>query len=155
MNGEALALLFSYTDRVLHMNLEGISHQDSLIQPEPGGNCINWVLGHIVSYRNQALKLLGEAPLRDDEELSAYARGSEPISDDARARPLEEMLADFDRSQERIAERLGRMSEEELAAPAKRGTVGQTLGFLHFHEAYHVGQIGLLRRLIGKEGVIK
>jgi uncharacterized damage-inducible protein DinB len=137
------------------MNLEGISHKDSLIQPEPGGNCINWVLGHIVSYRNQALKLLGDAPLRSNEEMSAYARGSEPISDDARARPLEEILADFDRSQERLTERLGRMSEQELAAPAKRGTIWQTFAFMHFHEAYHAGQIGLLRRLIGKEGAIK
>ena len=26
---------------------------------------------------------------------------------------------------------------------------------LAFHEAYHAGQIGILRRVIGKEGVLK
>ena len=29
------------------------------------------------------------------------------------------------------------------------------LTFMGFHEAYHLGQIGLIRKMLGKEGAIK
>jgi hypothetical protein len=34
-------------------------------------------------------------------------------------------------------------------------TVGSLLAAFAFHEAYHVGQTGILRRVIGREGVVK
>jgi len=34
-------------------------------------------------------------------------------------------------------------------------TLGSLLGFLLLHQAYHAGQIGLLRRVAGLEGAIK
>jgi hypothetical protein len=34
-------------------------------------------------------------------------------------------------------------------------TVGSLLAAISFHEAYHVGQTGLLRRVVGREGVVK
>jgi len=34
------------------------------------------------------------------------------------------------------------------------GTVAEALTILGFHEAYHVGQLGIQRRLIGKDGAI-
>jgi uncharacterized damage-inducible protein DinB len=47
------------------------------------------------------------------------------------------------------------MTEEHLAASAGKETVGDQLAFLQFHEAYHIGQAGLLRRLAGKDGAIR
>jgi uncharacterized damage-inducible protein DinB len=155
MDAEALIMLFKYNHYVLKTNTEGLGHEDSLIQPQPGGNCMNWVLGHILVYRNRALKLIGEEPVWSEEDAAQYARGSTPITDSSRARPLEEILAAFTQSQEQIIQKLGQLSEQELAAPADQGTVGQRLAFLQFHEAYHMGQVGLLRRLAGKEGAIK
>jgi uncharacterized damage-inducible protein DinB len=57
-----------------------------------------------------------------------------------------------------IVERLNRLSPDALAAPSStnpRSTLEQQLGFLAFHESYHVGQVGVLRRLIGKPGAIR
>jgi hypothetical protein len=34
-------------------------------------------------------------------------------------------------------------------------TVGSNLATFVFHESYHVGQTGVLRRVVGKPGVIK
>ncbi|MCH9008517.1 hypothetical protein IIA29_11025 [candidate division KSB1 bacterium] len=49
-----------------------------------------------------------------------------------------------------------RIEQLDFAKAAdEKETVGEKLSFLHFHETYHLGQIGLLRRLAGKEGVIK
>jgi hypothetical protein len=37
----------------------------------------------------------------------------------------------------------------------KDEAVMEQVTFLGFHEAYHLGQIGLLRKMLGKEGAIK
>jgi uncharacterized damage-inducible protein DinB len=34
-------------------------------------------------------------------------------------------------------------------------TVSEKLAFLQFHEAYHAGQIAILRRMAGKPGAIR
>ena len=36
------------TQLVMRLNVEGISYEESLIQPQPAGNCLNWVIGHLV-----------------------------------------------------------------------------------------------------------
>ncbi len=68
---------------------------------------------------------------------------------------MEEILAAFDDSQDTILAALERTTEADLAASHAKETVGQRLAFLQFHEAYHIGQIGLLRRLLGKPGAIR
>ena len=155
MDKATLAMLFEATHSRLHLNVEGITHSDSLFYPLHGGNCPNWVLGHIVWSRNSVLGLLGEAPVWNEQVASRYQRGSEPFADASEAQPLEEILAAFDDSQDTILTALKRTTEPALAAPHKQGTVGQRLAFLHCHEAYHIGQLGLLRRLLGKPGAIR
>jgi hypothetical protein len=44
---------------VVRLNAEGISQKDSLIQPPPAGNCLNWVIGHLVVAYQSAFPLLG------------------------------------------------------------------------------------------------
>lgn len=179
MNPEAIAMLYNYNHYVLTKNTDGLSHEDSLHQPHPGGNCLNWVLGHIVANRNEIMRLVGEPPVWQEEEAAPYVRGSQPLTELSRARPLSELLADFNHSQERLLKRLSQMSAADLeaavggkAAGEKAGgdkggdqavadkaggdkTVGDQLAFLQFHEAYHAGQVGLLRRLAGKEGALR
>ena len=151
-----LAELFTFNHRATHMNLEGLTHEDSLVQPPAGANCLNWVLGHVVASRNEILELLGEPPTWTEQESARYDRGSKGIHDAAEARPLPELITAFDRSQERILAGCARLTPERLAERfSERHTIAQRLGFLQFHETYHVGQMGLLRRIAGKEGAIK
>lgn len=155
MDGDLLRMLFEINHYALKANLAGLTHEDSLLSPDPGGNCINWVLGHIVASRNRVLALVGDGPLWSEERASRFRRGSAPVTDPSNAEPLEAMVADLDRSQERIMAGLARMSDDDLARPGDGGTVAEQLAQLQFHEAYHAGQIGLLRRIAGKEGAIR
>jgi hypothetical protein len=90
-------------------------------------------------------------------------RGSTPLSPGrvAEARPFESLLADLVRSQERLKAGLSRITPEELAAEGLPGvpggvtTVGTQLAFFNFHESYHAGQMGILRRLIGLSGAMQ
>ena len=155
MNPEFLATLFSLNVQVLKINTQGLTHEDSLIQPAPAGNCINWILGHVAVTRDQALALLGGKPAWTDADKALYIRGSKPMTDGPKAIRMDKIMADIERSQEALLGALLRQTPESLAASDGQGTVADKLAMLHFHEAYHTGQIGLMRRLVGKDGAIR
>jgi uncharacterized damage-inducible protein DinB len=154
MSVESLQMLYGMNQTALDLNVKGLSHEESLIQPPQGGNCLNWVAGHIVATRNSVLSLIGEKPIWTPEEAELYKRGSAPIKDGSRAKKFEQIVADFTRSQERVRAGLGRLTEQDLVKKEGDQTLAQRLHFLQFHEAYHVGQLGLLRRMAGKKGAI-
>lgn len=156
---DALNMLFGINYSVLKKNLAGVTHEESLIQPQGGGNCLNWVLGHIVATRDNAVQLLNQEPVWSKEIAATYQRGSDPIGDGSNAQPLEKIVADLERSQDRLVAGLSTVSEPSLSAPSPDKSIAETVGemlfVLQFHEAYHAGQTGLLRRMAGHEGAIK
>jgi uncharacterized damage-inducible protein DinB len=103
------------------------------------------------------LRLIGEGPIWSETESEPYARGSKPLSVDGTAHRLDKIMADLNASGEKLLTALKEIPDERLAAKAGEGeeSVGHKLAFLVFHEAYHVGQLGLLRRNLGKEGAIR
>lgn len=155
ISANLIARYFSINHRVLHMQIEGLSHEDCLLRPPFRGNSLNWVLGHIVAGRSAALDLLGQEPVWSKAEAAPYASDSEPIND-ADAYPLEKLLADLDTAQERLEAALNRVTPEELAhvAEGKDRSLGERLSFNYWHEAYHTGQTELLRQLAGTDDKI-
>jgi hypothetical protein len=151
----AFKLLFRYNHYAIGVNARDLSEEESLIQPRPGGNCANWVLGHIVATRGALLRLVGEEPVWSDAESAPYARGSSPIASRDGARPFAEILAAFDRSQERLMAGLERITVQDLGPADKNDSPLAKLAGLQFHEAYHAGQLGILRRIAGKDGAIR
>jgi len=158
---EILVRMFTLAHGALHANLEGVTDEESLTQPEPGGNCIQWAVAHIVATRDQVARLLGAEPVLSPELGKRFTRPAAPVVNRADARPLADWIADFDRSQERLAAAIAGLSPERLAAPfdgarlpGRPKTLAEALAFFHFHETYHVGQVGLMRRIAGKTGAI-
>src|SRR5215217_6932916 len=79
---------------------EGFTHADSLMQPPAPGNCANWVIGHIVAYRNRILTILGEPSVLDEKRATRYARDSKPIlSDEPGISQFADLMAALDVSQ--------------------------------------------------------
>jgi uncharacterized damage-inducible protein DinB len=156
MTGQVLARIFEFSYLALGRNLEGLTHEESLSAPEPGGNSLNWVLGHLLVYRNNVMKLLGQPPAWDSPKAARYARGSAPLGPDDDPAPLETLRAALDESQGRLVAALRACPEEDLLAPMEGGgePLAQRLAVLGFHEGYHGGQIALLRRLLGRTGAI-
>ena len=152
---ESMIDLFGVNASVVKQQTEGLTHADSLLQPPFQSNCLNWVMGHIVSGRNSILKLLGEAPVWSEEEAAPYRVGSEPITCDENCHTLKKLLSDFDRSQDPLIAALERIPQEELEKTIEtfRGEkpLGNHVAFLLWHEAYHVGQLEILRELAGRE----
>ena len=159
MSTRALSTQVYYNLGALKMNLEGLTHEESLVQPQPAGNCLNWIVGHILANRAGILRLLGQQSVWNEDEAKPYQRGSEPLTDPALARSLDELVVMLDATQEAILAGLSEISAEGLQAPAPSGKEGETvetgLAALVFHEAYHVGETGILRRLLGHDGAIQ
>jgi uncharacterized damage-inducible protein DinB len=150
-----LSQLFEMNFGALSGNLEGITHEQSLVLPQPEGNCINWVLGHMVASRSRILPLLEVQPPWDSELSFLYSGRPEAEWSTARAIQLESIKVDYARSQQAILTALHGMTNAKLTKAIKGKPLLEVLGFAHFHETYHVGQIGLLRRIVGHHGVIK
>ena len=147
------------TNMVLQANVKDVTHEESLIQPHPGGNCLNWVVGHLVCIYDGILPLLGQEPVKGD--LQRYDRGTPPIQDPAEARDLGELVSAWNEAVQRFDTGLASLTPERLDQtspvgpdPEKTETIRSLLSLISFHQAYHAGQTGLLRRLAGKEGAI-
>jgi len=141
------------------MQTKDLTHEDSLRQLPFRGNCLNWVLGHIVENRDHILGLLDEQPLMGPFG-TPYKRGSEPLTEasDGVLR-VDELLSWLDHAQERIAAAIAQMDDlawarEITVGNNRKTTVGQRVFFLYFHESYHVGQTELLRQLAEKDDKI-
>ena len=154
--GPLLAKLFEVSYGALFRNLEGITHEESLVFPRPAGNCLNWVLGHILASRNRLLPLIGVPPVWPLEMAFLYSGIDEAEWSVDVAVDFRKIESDLAVSQQELLNALEVIPDERLATEVSENrTVASALGFLLFHESYHGGQVALLRRLLGKEGVIR
>jgi uncharacterized damage-inducible protein DinB len=156
MNGGQLNAVYTRNYQIMCRQTEGLTHEDSVRQLPFRGNCMNWVLGHIIVYRTFVLRLLGEEGVLSESELGKYERGTAPITECELAMPFEKLLEALDRAQVRIATALEAVTDDELAAVVGESeqTLGERITFFQWHETYHVGQLEILRQLAGKDDAI-
>ena len=155
----ALADRFRFNEQLLAVATEGFAADDwSRAPSEQGGNTAHWILGHVALARRGLLRKLGvEVPVEAWEDH--FQRGGTPDAAAAYPAPAE-LIADLAANGERLSERLPSLSEVERGAewgtafPDGSTTVAGGAHFLYFHETYHLGQIGLLRRICGKPGFV-
>jgi uncharacterized damage-inducible protein DinB len=100
----------------------------------------------LVLSKDDVLKDLGLETLGNEKYEEIYKRGSKLNIE--KAILLEEILKLFNEGHKKVMKAL---EECEVTDAEKR----ESIIFMAFHEAYHTGQIGLLRRILGKESIIK
>lgn len=153
---DLLAQQFGMVYAVTAMNLEGMTHEDSLVSVG-GGNCANWILGHVVNVHNGVMQLIGAEPVWEDERLENA--GWDPIDDPSKAIHWNTLRERFLASRDRCLGAIDGLSDaaldEEVPDPFGGTTTrGALLAVLSSHQWYHAGQLGLARRAAGKEGAI-
>jgi hypothetical protein len=152
----ALADRFAFNDRFLDQLTDGFSEAD-WHAPAGEANHAQWLMGHLASTRRWALRLLGaDAPAEAWEQHFGLGAHPSAQSDDISPALLRES---FRRAGAELRSRLVAITPEQAAADFREfpwGTKDLSGGvhFLHFHECYHLGQLGLLRRMAGRPGLI-
>ncbi len=140
---------------IIKLQTEGLTTADTLVQPQPSGNCMNWVLGHTLDSQIIMLKLMGEKSPIPEEELALYTRNSEPITGESTGvLSLEQLLAYHARVNDVLLSCLEQMDEadfeQKVESEGRTGTLAWMVFFRQFHYTYHLGQLELLRQLAGK-----
>lgn len=156
MSAETVLTQIRNCHAIAKRNAAGISHEESLRSFEPAGNGLHWTLGHLVATRCGFLIGLGGEPVWTREECRPYDRHAPPMGDGRGAKPLADIWKAYDLTQERLVKAIEGIPPDRLAAkvsPETGETVGNLLASLGLHDSYHTGQIGLIRRLLGKPPV--
>jgi len=148
---EPLALQFKINNSMVHRGLDGLSDDQVWQQLNGQGNPIAWIVGHLTETRGQMLGLLG-APW-DAGWSGMFKRGSALY--DRFAYPTRaDLEARFKETHARMRDAFAMLTAERLAAAAPVSfagarTLAELLAFFAFHEAYHLGQVGYIRRHLG------
>jgi uncharacterized damage-inducible protein DinB len=160
MEKDQICFTFHISNHLVTNNIENITHEESMQIPKPEGNSINWTAGHILSSRNAILKQLGLEPILPEEDITPYKRNSPKLGESDSCVPFEKLQAGLNETGKKISATLSNITEEKLQqplnarmfpVPVEKPTVGALLFLLVVHESYHAGQMGLGRRLLGKE----
>ena len=136
---------FGMLDAMLGANLSGVDARLAELRPSADANNARWVLGHVLYWRSRVLEMLGAEPVwgeADAPEFRGMKRGDPPAEV---GRSFDEIVAGLAEARARTMAALERPLGEEQQADVLS---------LALHEAYHVGQLGMLRRAMGLSGAI-
>ncbi|MFM8253241.1 MAG: DinB family protein [Planctomycetota bacterium] len=159
----ALAQIVSARD-YLQTLLGDFSAAEMFVVPPGCNSHLAWQIGHLAmaQYGLCLFRIRGRAEL-DLELMPSYfrkqfSRGSVPNPDPA-ANPSSELIREvFDRVYQQVLTELPTIEDSSLddAVESPYAATATKLGSLLFsahHEMLHAGQIGMLRRLLGKSPV--
>lgn len=156
VDAESLLIPLGRNFGVVQAQTAGITHEQSLIQPTVRGNCMNWVVGHMVEHRERMLRAVGQPTFWKPEEIERYKRESPPVLVNSDALPFEKILGDLAQQHQCLSTWLKAATLDDLAVVVPNiieglpdWTRAQWLHFLIWHETYHLGNLELLRQLAG------
>jgi hypothetical protein len=149
---EGLVTAFSRNASYFNSHLAGLTHEDALVQPPVTGNCILWIVGHIVCYRNYILDIVWQPDVLDAAQSHRFAKGSAPVlADEPNLTRLEVLMSAYATAQNRIAEGIRKLTPEQAVEVVSQNdfTLPRTDLIMSYmrHESYHLGQLELLREI--------
>ena len=149
------AVAFQMNAQMLNKSYDGLTAEEWQRRPNDTSNCMLWIAGHLVWARSRAAATLDST--WDRPWLSLFARGAKPV-DPAQYPSPDEVLAAWKEVSETMTAAMENATEELLEKPASPpstdGKISGLVGFLSFHETYHVGQAAYLRCWLGHDRIV-
>jgi hypothetical protein len=140
---------FRSTDAILRKNLGGITEELAARRPRADMNNIIWLVGHVAYWRYEAANALGVPVAQNLADISRFRGVVWREPNDTTGWSLESVVALADNAFARLTAALadGVMEKGDAEASAKFTT-------FFIHEAYTVGQVAVMRRLLGLKGAV-
>jgi len=143
---------YAFHNVLIHRFVDGITHEESIQQLPFEHNCMNWILGHIVTNRSHVLETVAVAHPWQDEVRMLYHTDTPPIKPDGKSVQFENLIRYLDESVALLGSALENVSEEWLDEThnnyrGEKTRYAHVTGF-HWHESFHLGQLEILRAFI-------
>lgn len=138
--------------------LEGIDQAAAERRPNDHTNSLAFIACHALDARFYLMKLAGHERTNPWQTLFDAATDITTMKEYP---PLYEIMAEWDELHEATLACMEGLSTVELDAespapfPTEDTSILGAIAFLAFHEAYHVGQMGLVRKYLGFEPVVQ
>ena len=148
---------FRITTNLFIKAMSGIDAEVAMRRPGPVSNPLLWLAGHVTQFRSRLLTLVGVP--RDFPWEEIFDTGATVGPREIYPSP-EELVAMWEEFSELLMDRLETLTEDDLNAPpsARVPTTDASLrgaiGYFSLHEAYHVGQMGYVRKWLGRSPII-
>jgi hypothetical protein len=143
--------LYGLSNGILAAGIGDLSDEHAKARSRGGaGPSIAWTIGHLCDQKIKVLQLLGQSP---ENPFGSTFEGA--ATDGTGYPPLADLAASFSALNRDLCTALG-SSADRLEAPMPgAGPHGEkrildTVLFLAWHEAYHIGGIGVIRREQGR-----
>ena len=148
---------FRITTNLFIKAMAGVSAEEAMRRPADRSNPLLWLAGHVTQFRSRLLILIGVP--RDFPWPQIFDTGAKVGPASLYPEP-EALVALWEEQSALLEERLAALSEAELAAPpglkvpSTDATLRGAVGYFSLHEAYHVGQMGYVRKWLGMTPII-
>jgi uncharacterized damage-inducible protein DinB len=144
---EVFCGMFQFQGGIYNNALEGLSEKDALGRVLEKSNHTNWLLGHVLHCRYMLANMLGV------QESNPFGKIYWGKMDEKNFPSFAEVTKHFPVISIKLIEKLSSLTDTELDAKptADKPSLTEIISFFVYHEAYHIGQIGLTRKLIGLE----
>jgi uncharacterized damage-inducible protein DinB len=140
-----------FSDFVMNLITSDLKDDDARRRIRNGeGASLTWNVGHLINYRYNIINLLGTA-----KESPLAQTFGESATDGSTYPRLEQLVEAWNAASEELEAAAASVSDEFLLAQPGTGsphgekTRLSTLSFFVWHESYHFGQMGTLRRDMG------
>lgn len=153
---EAIAYALHTSKIMAHRFLDDLKPGEFEYQPCPGANCAAWLLGHLTLVDRRTLKGLGilDLPnLPDGYENRFATTRTQAGTQDGYGDP-KELVRLFDDHRDRLISAVLAADPAKLAEPPAFQTPmfadkGEGSLFMGLHTAMHMGQLSIIRRMLG------
>ena len=143
---------YEFHNRIMHHFIDGISHEESVLQLPFEHNCMNWILGHIVTNRSHVLETVGAVHAWQEEVRALYHQDTQPVTPESPSIKFETLVTYLDESVELLKAALENVSEEWLEENHTNYRGEKTrythVTSFHWHESFHLGQLEILKAFI-------
>ena len=146
-----IAKIFAINDDLALRALDGLTDAQLWSAPTLRNNPMMWVVGHFVQTRAQLLALLGEPT--DTGWQERFVRGA-TLRDATHYPSRDEVERIMNDVTCRLHRKLATIDDEQVDRPPSTSlpgadTVADEIALFAFHDSYHVGQMGYIRKALG------
>ena len=143
---------YEFHTMLIHRFVGDITHEESVLQLPYKHNCMNWILGHIVTNRSHVLETVGTEHAWQEDVRALYHQDTPPVTPESPSVQFETLVTYLDESVELLKAALENVSEEWLEETHSNYRGDKTryvhVTSFHWHESFHLGQLEILKAFI-------